>query len=78
MSVHRTQVKGGLPCLARIVHYHRQAPDRRADNDIDYNGYEELEFDLLTLKGKRAAWLDKCMSGEDEVRITNELLALQH
>ncbi|MDB4575379.1 hypothetical protein N9112_00285 [bacterium] len=29
-----------------VTHYHRQEPDRRADNPNDFHGYTEVEFSV--------------------------------
>jgi len=69
-----TTVKNGLPCLAQVTHYYRQKPlGRSADSDWDCDGYEDIEFELLTLKGKPAPWLNALLSEKDKLRIDSEI-----
>lgn len=69
-----TTVKNGLPCIARVIHYYRQKPlGREADSDWDCNGYEDIEFELVTLKGKPAPWLNALLSEKDQERINGEI-----
>ena len=46
----------GIPCIARVTHYFRQAPHRggahTCDSDLDYYGYTECEFDILDRRGR--------------------------
>ena len=63
----------GLPCIAVVTHYTGQLPDRSADNPDDYYGYVEVEFELLTTKGKPAPWLEKVMTEKDKARIESEI-----
>jgi len=72
-----TTIKGGLPCIAVVTYYHHQAGNAWADNPDDYNGYTELEFELRTLRGKPADWLEKAATDKDRERIERELLELQ-
>ncbi|MGB4334700.1 MAG: hypothetical protein WBJ41_07675 [Chromatiaceae bacterium] len=70
----------GLPACAGITHYHYQprfpGSPYRCDSDGDYLGGEELEWDLLDRKGRRAPWLDPKLSPTDRAAITRHLLDL--
>ncbi|MBK5204323.1 MAG: hypothetical protein JJD98_02630 [Polaromonas sp.] len=73
---HHTTINGGLPCIARVTHY---SPGCAAKINADpYDCWEsepaEIEFKLLTTRGKPAPWLEKLMSTEDRERIETELL----
>jgi hypothetical protein len=36
-----------------VTHYHRQEPNKNAvDSDMDFKGYEELEYDVIDSNGK--------------------------
>ena len=72
----QTTVKGGLPCIARVTSYSPGfAAKTNAEPDYCYPGEpEEVEFELLTLKGKPAEWLYKQASEADLARIETELL----
>lgn len=48
----------GIPAIARITHLHVQKPNLRADNDMDYLGYEELCYDICDSRGRPAPWLE--------------------
>lgn len=73
---HHTTIGDGLPCIARVTHY---SPGYAAKTNADpwdcYEAeYPEIEFDLLTTRGKPAKFLEKLMTSEDHERISNELL----
>lgn len=65
----------GLPCLLGVTGYNYQppfkGPARLCDSDVDFYGYEEIDFELLDRKGYRAKWLDPKMSSnlEDDAKI---------
>ena len=72
-----TTIKSGLPCIARVTY---SAPGRAArvhgDPDDCYEAEApEIEFDLFTLRGKRAVWMDELVTPADHLRITQQLLA---
>jgi hypothetical protein len=73
----KTTVKNGLPCLARITHITGQFILAKTDADPN-SCYEaewpEIEWELLTAKGKQCEWLQKIASAGDIERIENELL----
>lgn len=54
-----TRVLGGLPCQALLV----------ADCPID-----GMTFELYTLRGKRAAWLEARLTPSDTARVTDDLI----
>lgn len=62
----------GIPCLVDAV-YFRQKPNRFADSDHDYMGYEEIEYTVLDLRGKPAAWLERKITEQDDARICEEI-----
>ena len=45
----------GIPCIAKVTHFFRQAPHRGSahtcDSDLDYYGYTECEFDIMYTEG---------------------------
>jgi hypothetical protein len=74
-----TTVKGGLPCIAKILHYFQQPPQGPlAESSDDCYGYEEIEFELLTAKGKPALWLNRNISKSDADRIESEISAFMN
>lgn len=67
----------GIPCIARVTHYFRQAPHRGSahtcDSDLDYYGYTECEFDILDRRGRPAPWLERKATDKDRQRIEQEI-----
>jgi len=71
----RTHIKGGLPCMAVVTSYHPSWSGHAARwEDSLPDEDEELEFELRTLKGKPAPWMDKAATEKDLDRIECELL----
>jgi hypothetical protein len=71
-----TRIKGGLPCIAEVTHCSPGCASKvNADPDDCYESEApEIEFRLLTMKGKPAPWLEKLMTQDDQERIERELL----
>ena len=67
----------GIPCIAKVTHFFRQAPHRGSahtcDSDMDYYGYTECEFEILDRRGKPAAWLGRKVTDDDRQRIEQEI-----
>lgn len=70
----KTYVAGGLPCIARATSYSAPRNNRRGhpDNWLP-DDPEEIDFELLTLKGKPAPWIERRASDKDRDRICGEL-----
>lgn len=34
-----------------VTHYLRQSPDRYSDSDMDYHGYSEIDYDIISVYG---------------------------
>jgi hypothetical protein len=50
----------GIPCLIGVITYDCVNGDSRCtDSDYDFNGYTDIEFDILDRKGYKAGWLEK-------------------
>ena len=49
----------GIPCIIHITHFRKVEGDMNADNDLDYNGYTDIEFRIKDRKGYNADWLEK-------------------
>ena len=70
----KTYVAGGLPCIARVTSYSAPRNNRRGHpEDWLPDEQEEIEFELLTLKGKPASWIERRASDKDRDRICGEL-----
>ena len=67
----------GIPCIINVDHYFRHsARISSAHNflsDLDFDGYEEIEYSVLDRKGHPAAWLERKVTTEDHFRITAEI-----
>lgn len=69
-----TTVKG-IPAQLGVVDFIDQPPDRSCwDSDMDYNGYTEVEFELLDRKGYPAAWLGKKLTDDDRYQLEWEII----
>lgn len=67
----------GIPCIAKVTSYFRQAPHRGSawtcDSSDDYYGWSEVEFDILDRRGRPAAWLERKATDADRERIAGEI-----
>jgi len=70
ISIETTVV--GIPAIVNVTYYHHQKPNRRADNDYDYYGYEEMEYEVCDRRGRIAPWLAKKIdkNADEEIRQT--------
>lgn len=72
----RSQV-AGIPCQIKVTHYLRVPPWKGSvytcPSDMDWRGFTECEFDVLDLRGRPAAWLDKKLTDADRERIEGEV-----
>ena len=59
----------GIPCKIGLIHYLNIKGDPKACNPDDFYGYTELDYDVLTVRGKKADWLIKKMTDADELAI---------
>ena len=63
----------GIPCLINVTYLHIQKPWRGSphtcDSDLDFYGYEEVEFEVCDQRGRYAEWLEKKMTADDVERI---------
>lgn len=55
----------GIPCIIHVISYTSVSRNSRADNDMDYYGYTECEWELLDRKGYKAKWLEKKLTEND-------------
>lgn len=70
----QTTVAGGLPCIASVISYSPARSNWRSSWEHSLpDDDEEIEFELLTLKGKPAPWIEARASEEDLLRIDQEL-----
>ena len=55
--------------MIKVISYHYQAPDLRADNDMDFYGYTDAEWEIHARKGGRAKWLEAKITDDESDRI---------
>lgn len=63
----------GIPCLIGVESYFCQPPHRGSawtcDSDMDYYGYDEMDWIILDRKGYKAEWLEKKITSSIEESI---------
>lgn len=59
----------GIPCVVGVTHYFKARPNPYADNDVDYRGYTDCDYEVLNMQGKRISWLEKKMSDADHAKV---------
>ena len=64
----------GIPCKVGVTHYHNQAGNSHADSDYDYYGYTDIEYDVLDRNGRKALWLERKVTDEDELNVENSII----
>lgn len=66
----------GIPCQIQVdVFKIVEGNPNTWDSDWDYYGYEEIEFTILTTRGKKAGWLqDKAEKTAGEIDRIIELI----
>ena len=67
----------GIPCIIAVSYFHRQHPSggcaRSCDNDMDYYGYTEIEYDVLDRRGHTANWLANKIDDDTDREIKNQI-----
>lgn len=63
----------GIPCMIGVVHYVTVAGNSQADNEQDYYGYSESQWDVCDRSGRRAPWLEIKLTAADKARIESEI-----
>ena len=66
----------GIPCTINVTHFSqvRGSFSYNAPSDLDYYGYEEIEFDICDRNGRPAPWLERKATDEDLKRIEREIM----
>ena len=63
----------GIPCLVYITSYTYQpswkGSPQTCDSDLDYYGYEDIEYELYNLRGYRMKFLESKCTPDDIDRI---------
>jgi hypothetical protein len=65
----------GIPCLIEVTHYLkvRGSGSWNAPSDMDYHGYEEINFEVCDRRGRQAPWLERKMT-KDDIREIERLI----
>lgn len=65
----------GIPALIGVLFYENVASDHRCtDSDVDFNGYIDIEFDILDRKGCLAPWLSKKLTAKSTEQIEEQII----
>ena len=64
----------GIPCLIDVTVFKVIKPNRHADNDMDYYGYEELEYVICDRRGRPAPWLERKVTDKDVEQIRDDII----
>ena len=65
----------GIPCIVGVATYNqvKGSHDFHAASDVDYWGYEEIEFDVMDRNGRLAPWLERKMTDQDYAKVEKEI-----
>ena len=67
----------GIPCIIKVDNYFKQSAwngsAHSCPSDLDYYGYEEVDYSVLDRKGYPAAWLERKVTPKEHRRITEEI-----
>ena len=67
-----TRVRG-IPCFVYLTDYVFQSPWKGSahtcPSDLDYYGYEDMEYELYNLRGYRMQFLEKLLTQQDKDKI---------
>ena len=67
----------GIPCCIGVIDYENvppfKGPISRCPSDIDYYGYESMDYDVLDRKGYLAKWLLEKLTEKDERNIETDV-----
>jgi hypothetical protein len=79
MSTFKSTV-AGIPCLIDVVHFDYRGPSKRpaclCDSPDEFEGWLEVEFNVLDRRGRLAKWLEAELTDDDIDRISHEALAV--
>lgn len=67
----------GIPCQIHAFDIRHQkpfnGPAHLCDSDLDFYGYFEFDFEVLDRRGRKADWLAKKLTRNDELQIEEEV-----
>ena len=66
----------GIPCRAVVHHIEivKGSYSYNAASDVDYHGYQEIDWELCDRRGYTAPWLQRKLTPDDISRIECEIL----
>lgn len=66
----------GIPCIIRVNHFEsvKGSFSRNAASDLDYYGYEDLDWEVCDRRGRPAPWLDRKVTDRIEDEIYDALI----
>jgi hypothetical protein len=66
----------GIPCTIAVTTCKivKGSYSYFAASDMDYHGYEDIEYEVLDRKGYLANWLSKKLTKDDDYRIVGEII----
>ena len=66
----------GIPCKVGVSHFmhHAGSYSYHAASDYDYEGYTEIEFEVLDRNGRKAPWLERKMSDKDVMAVESSII----
>lgn len=61
----------GIPCIIGVISYEHTPGtySSRADNDCEYYGWTETDWEILDRRGRKAAWLERKMTNKEKENI---------
>lgn len=70
----------GIPCQCRVIRYDAGLPMRITGwgfGDADPPEPPEFDFEILDRRGRRAEWLERKLTEDDEERLLDEYLEIR-
>ena len=65
----------GIPAIIGVISYESAAPDYTCrDSDIDFNGYIDIDFEVLDRRGRIAPWLSKKLTATSTERLEEQVI----
>jgi hypothetical protein len=66
----------GIPCIIRVSHFESQKGSfsRDAASDLDYYGYDDIDWEVCDRRGRPAPWLDRKVTDRIEDEIYDALI----
>ncbi len=59
----------GIPCQISVTSFNRVKGSPRGQSSADFNGYVETDFEVLDTRGRKASWLERKMSSQEDLKV---------